>query len=119
MLPRSLSTGVSRYPTGAMRHTIELLQPNTTRDSDGEFADPTVFATCRAFIVNLQGRELLKAQQVVSEVTNKVIIPYIPGVTSAMMVSFDSRLFEVLAVSDLDELKVQLVLYCVERNDGV
>jgi len=120
MLPRRLSTGAAYEPRGAMQHRITLLkpQPDSARNNEGEYPSPTDFADSWASIVLLQGRELDKTQQIVAEVTHKIIIPYISGIDSGMLVQFGTRMFVIQAVQDIDERQFQLNLLCVERNEG-
>jgi SPP1 family predicted phage head-tail adaptor len=118
MQPRRLSTGISYEPRGAMQHRVTLLQRNSRRTDEGESLPPTDFADTWASIKVLQGRELDKAQQIVAEVTHKVVIPYQDGVESDMLVQFRNRLFVIQAVQDPDERQVELHLLCAERNEG-
>jgi SPP1 family predicted phage head-tail adaptor len=99
-----------------MRHTIDLLQPNTQRDSNSEFLYPVVFATCWASIQALASKYTEKQEQVVTEATHKVVIQYRSGVTSAMKVRFEGRIFDIQAVLDPDETHDQLWLMCYERS---
>lgn len=116
-LPRIVSTGVEYTPAGAMVQEITLLAPSTVRDSEtGEFGDSTEFQTLFANISALSGRELEKAQQLVAEVTHKVVLPYLPGVTTAMMVRFRGRFFQIESITDPDESQIELRLLCRERN---
>src|SRR5437867_7847265 len=118
MFPRRLSTGIAYTPAGALQHRITLLQQNQQRDTNGEFLDPVIFAETWASISILQGRDLERAQQIVSEVSHKVVIRHIEGVKSSMTVQFVDRTFLIQAVEDPDERKVELHLLCLERNDG-
>ena len=118
MFPRRLSTGIAYTPAGALQHRITLLQQNPQRDANGEFLDPVIFVETWASISILQGRDLERAQQIVSEVSHKVVIRHIEGVKFSMTVQFGDRNFLIQAVEDPDERKVELHLLCLERNDG-
>lgn len=115
---RRLSTGIGYEPRGAMVQRITLLKDNTRRTDEGEFLTATDFVDTWASIKSLTGTELYKTQQIVAEVTHKVIIPYQDNVISGMRVQFGSRIFQIEAVMDPDERKVDLQLLCIERNDG-
>lgn len=128
-LPR-LSSKVNYQPTGALDRLITLLTPNPTRTAGGEFLPPVTFATAWAAITALSGRDLERAQQVVAEVSHKVIIRYMSGVVAKMLVQLEGstcgaaatsgpRQFIIEAVLDPDENQVELWLLCHERNDGV
>ena|SRR5579884_3623248 len=101
-----------------MQQQIQLLEQNSQRDKNGEFLSPTIFAQLWAKVEALAGKYSEKSQQVVSEATHKVTIHYLPGVTSAMKVQLNSRVFNVEYVADPDERQVELWLFCYERNDG-
>jgi SPP1 family predicted phage head-tail adaptor len=115
-----------RIAAGKLRWQIQLLQPTLQQDSSGG-VDPTatsIFATVYAAVEALAGRELYAAQQRVSEVTHKITIRYMPGVTATMVVSFPDpgtglpRLFLVGDVLNPDETPHLLYLYCIERDDS-
>src|SRR5258707_35130 len=107
MLPRSLSTLIAHTPRGAMKRQITLLQ-NPPLNPDGSVAPPTTFGTSWAAITALQGRDLDLAQQIVSTVTHKIVVPYQAGIVSSMLVQFGTRLFQINAVSDPDENQFEL-----------
>jgi SPP1 family predicted phage head-tail adaptor len=115
---RRLSTNIGYEPRGAMVHRITLLKDNSQRNTEGEFLSATDFADTWASIKVLQGRELEKLQQIVAEVTHKIVIPYQDGVIAGMRIQFGKRIFQIEAVQDPDERKVDLILLGLERNDG-
>lgn len=101
-----------------MRQRITLLAPNTGRDSYGEALAPTTFATAWAQIQMLAGKYSEKQEQVITEATHKITMRYMSGITTAMKVQYDSRIFDIEAVFDPNETKRVLVLFCFERNNG-
>jgi SPP1 family predicted phage head-tail adaptor len=118
MLPRRLSTNLSYTPTGAMQHRVVLSKASSQRTATGEFVQRyEPFATCWASIQMLAGKYTEKTQQVITESTHKIIIRYIPGVTTAMTVQLsDGRVWNIEAVADPDERHVELQLFCYERT---
>lgn len=111
---------MSYTPVGAFTTLIQLMDKNSLRDSNGEFLADVLFAECWASIRAISQKYTEKQQQVVTEATHKVIIHYIPGVTSEMKVKLpDGRIWNIEDVADPDERQVELNLYCYERNDGV
>ena len=80
---------------GARRHrlTIQRKVPGIG------FTEPTWATHTEAWgaIEPLRGSELLAADQVNSEVTAKITIPYRIGVTAAMRVTCDGRLYKIVA----------------------
>jgi SPP1 family predicted phage head-tail adaptor len=101
---------------GTMRRQIVIQQSNATQNTSG---DPIpaweTFATVRAAIVPLQGRELLAAQQIVASVSHRLDMRYVVGVTPAMRVTYDGRYFDIQAAIDPTELKREMQLFCLER----
>jgi SPP1 family predicted phage head-tail adaptor len=118
MNPRRLSTGILYTPRGSMVQRVTLLnQPG--RDSQGHPTPATTFLdNVPAAISSLQGRELLAAQQIVQEVSHKIIIPFVDGVKENMTVVFRGRNFQILWDQDPDERRFELQLFCVERNSS-
>jgi SPP1 family predicted phage head-tail adaptor len=115
-----------RIAAGKLRWQIQILQPTLQQDSSGG-VDPnatSIFATAYAAVEALTGRELYAAQQRVSEVTHKITIRYLPGVTALMNVLFPDpgtglpRVFLIGDVLNPDETPHLLFLYCVERDDS-
>lgn len=100
---------------GALRHRVTIQQRSTARDSYGQPVDdwPDV-ATVRAAVEPLNGRELMAAQQINSEITLRVTIRFRPGITSAMRIKYGSRTFDILAPLDQEERHIELWLMCKE-----
>lgn len=107
---------------GELRHKITIAQADTTEDkfggSDPGEAGATPLWTVWASIEALTLRELYGAQQKVSEVTHRVTIRYIRGVTSGMLIWFRGRQFQIQAIDNPRELNKLLVLLCLERDDS-
>ena len=115
---------------GKLRHAIQIINLSTQVDQFGGpvTADATVFATVRASIEALSGRELYQAQQVVAEVTHLVTIRWMAGVKAKMDVWFaegigsptviTTRQFQIMHVDNPDEQHHVLLLYCIERDDS-
>jgi SPP1 family predicted phage head-tail adaptor len=118
MLPRKLNDGVARTPRGSLHHRVTILKQNAIRDDEGEYKMPTVIGEYWANVQLLRGQDLEKAQQVVAQVSHKVIIGFVDGITSDMLIDFEGRRFVIQAKQDPDEHKYELWLLCLERNDG-
>jgi SPP1 family predicted phage head-tail adaptor len=101
-----------------MKHQITLLSNNPTPNSDGSSGTPVTWGTSWAMILALQGRDLNLAQQIISTVTHKIVVPWQTGIVSSMIVSYGTRTFQVNAVQDPDESQSELWLMCTETNDG-
>lgn len=104
--------GVNVRP-GALRHYITIEQKTVTRDSYGaEVVTWSTFAQAWAGIQPLNGRELIAAQAVQSEITGKIIMRYMTGVKAAMRVSYEGKYYDIKAVIDplLQHRELQLLI---------
>ena len=118
----------TKIEAGKLRHTVQIMNLSKVQDSTGGpvTADATVFATVRASIETLSGRELYKAQQMVSQVTHLVTIRWYPGIQSRMLVWFSepvegvtvTRQFRILYTENPDEKHHVLLLYCIEVDES-
>ncbi|HUU70254.1 MAG TPA: phage head closure protein [Planctomycetota bacterium] len=100
---------------GARRHrlTIQRLVPSATFGIDPTW---TTHAEVWGSVEPLRGGELLRAQQVQSEVTGGSGIPYVLAVTPAMRFLCGSRVYQILAVIDPGERHRELQLLWKEQT---
>lgn len=105
---------------GKLRRRIEIQRRTATQDDYGQpLTTWTTEITTQAEFEPLNGRELVAAQAVQSEVTHTVTIRYRAGITPAMRIKYDGRLFNIHAVLDEAERHRMLTLLCSEGlNDG-
>jgi SPP1 family predicted phage head-tail adaptor len=106
-------------PRGKFRWPITVLTATKAADGYGELEPtPTTFATARASIEQLSGRELFWAQQVQALATHRVKMPYVPGVLATMQVVVEAGpTYEILGPPDnVEMLNRELWLLCVEKN---
>lgn len=110
----------TRIRAGELRHRIQLVKPTLVQDASGgiEEDQASVTATVWASVEALTGRELYAAQQKVSEVTHKITIRYMSGITAKLNVRFDNREFQIEAVQNPDERRKMLLLLCIERDSS-
>lgn len=106
---------------GKMRHRITIQTKSVAKGSAGGTVETLAdLYTCYADIESIAGREYQGQGQVKSESTHKFWIWYdrtIGMITPKMLISFDSRLFDIESVVDRDERKVKLLIMAVERGD--
>ena len=77
------------------------------------------YATVWASIEPIQGREFWAQQQVQSEVSVRIRIRYLAGVTSDMRVQFGARIFSIEGVIEPKEQHREIQLMCSEGlNNG-
>ena len=102
-----------------LRETVSVQTNTPTRSARGAEVDAwTTLATVRAEVAPLQGREFFAAQQINSEITYKVKMRWISGVTSGSRVLWGSELLEVVGPPiNTKARKRELVLMCRQIND--
>ena len=100
---------------GRLRHQVRIQTP--TKDTSPGAGDITWsdYATVWAAVEPLRGNEFFTAQQVNAEVTGRVVIRYLSGITPEVRVLFGTRTFEILSVIDVDERHEELQLMVKER----
>ena len=106
--------------SGKLRHTVIIQEPDETGDELGQPVKTWIeFAKVRASVEPLQGREFFSAGQYNSEVTVRIRMRYIEGVTTKMRVSFKSKIYNIEAPINFQERDIELQLMCSEGvNDG-
>jgi SPP1 family predicted phage head-tail adaptor len=101
---------------GKMRHRITIQQSTQTQNSFGEPIDSwsTFAGPLWAAVEPIQGREFWAQQQVQSEVTIRVRIRYLSGVTSSMRILYGARILTIESVIDPKEGHKEMQLMCSE-----
>lgn len=108
-----------KFKTGSLRHRLTLQSNTPTVDSVGGQVDSyATYATVWGSLRPMRGKELINAQQIFAEVDHKAVIRYNATIAPTNRVLFDSRIFEVLAILDWDEMKVWQELSLKEVVDG-
>ena len=101
---------------GKLRHRILIEQAAETRDADGSVIEAwSAYATVQASIEPLSAREYFAAQSTQADVTHRINLRYLAGVTPKMRVSYGSRLFDILSVINVGERNRELQLICREK----
>jgi SPP1 family predicted phage head-tail adaptor len=122
---RRLSAGLPRagmYVTpGAMNRMITFCSPGS-RNTDGSSGQPSAQFNSWAALYALAGDELDKAQQIAQRVSHLAVITYQLNVEEDMTIQFNeagqTRVFQIAAIEDIDELHWQLKIYCFEINQN-
>lgn len=105
--------------SGKLRHSIVIQALIEDQDEYGEATQAwETFASVRASVEPLQGREYFASQQVQAEVTTRFRIRYLAGLKPTMRVVFEGRNYDIQAILDPNELHRELHLMCVERVNG-
>ena len=86
---------------GPLRHRIRIETPTETRDATGGVTLVwTEKARRWASIRPLNGVELIQARAVHADVTHRVLIRHLPGMTPKDRIVFGSRVFDVQSAVD-------------------
>lgn len=114
----------SRTPVlfaGRLRNRIDIINRNPVQDSTGGTVQNagSVYATVWASIEAVAGQDGASAGSFVSTATHQVVIRFLAGVESSMLVKYAGRTFQITQVLNPDERPKLLVLNCVEINDSV
>jgi SPP1 family predicted phage head-tail adaptor len=118
VLPRRLSTNLAPTPIGARNSQIDILKI-ARQDGAGNPVWDVFAAGIWAKIQTLTSTYKEKQQQEVSEATHRIILPYMTGVTSAMVVRSDGKVYQIEGdPSDPDGGRRELWINCYMRNSG-
>jgi SPP1 family predicted phage head-tail adaptor len=100
---------------GLMRHRITIEAPTETQGPDGSFVRTwNAFLSAWASIEPLTGREYFAAQREQADVSHRIRMRYMDGITHKMRVSIGSRIFEIESVINVGERNCELILMCRE-----
>ena len=104
---------------GSLRHRVTLQRQELVFGELGAPLHNKVWkdvATVWASVEAVSGREFFASQQVQSEVTHKVTIRFLPGVTADMRIVHGGRVFGIVAPLP-DNRGTRLVLMCREVSN--
>lgn len=104
---------------GRLRHRITIQQKTTIVDQDGIPTETWAeFATVWASVEPLRGREYFQAAAVNAENMVRFRIRYRAGIRPDMRIQYDSRIFSINSVIDVDERHTEIHLMCQEVAVG-
>lgn len=104
------------FRAGEARHQISIQSRSTVQDAAGEPANTwTEYASRRASIQRTPGKEAFAAAQDNGRIPVVFRLRWLDGVTPAMRVVFDSKVFDIRSIVDVDGRKAELMLTCDER----
>src|SRR5690242_9041838 len=96
---------------GQLRKVITLQKLVKTQSDSGAVSEtPQNWRTVRAAVYPLSGREIFNAQQQQADVTHRVLIRFLAGVTSDMQISYAGRVLQIVSVTDSEERHRELTL---------
>ena len=103
---------------GNMRHRVTIEQKTIDNSGIDPIETWTKFATVWAAIEPLKGTEkwIDGAKLISNDVTGRIKIRYLPGVTPAMRVKYGTRIYEILAVINISERNEEINLMVREQQ---
>ncbi|MGE0764893.1 MAG: phage head closure protein [Hyphomicrobiaceae bacterium] len=107
---------MSAFHIGALRHRIVLESPvRATDGGGGAVVTWLVVAELWASIEPTAGSEAVVADQVSGRISHVITVRHRPDVVPAMRLRLGTRIFEILAVLDVDERRRLLRCRCREE----
>lgn len=104
--------------SGELRHRVTIQHKVATQNAYGEeIIDWQTWKTAWAAVEPLTGREFMDAERAGAEVTHRIRIRQRDGLLPSMRVSWDSRLFDIESVLNLEERDREMQLMCREVVD--
>lgn len=104
-----------RINAGKYRHVIVIEKLDKNKNKYGEPTNKWIeFLQVRAAIYPISGREFFLAEKVNSEVTHKINIRYIKGLTPDMRIKFGDRLFSIISIINFQERNTELQILTKE-----
>jgi len=98
-----------------LRHRVIMQKQLTEIDSFGsEINTWQDIATVWASVEPLKGREFFAAQKENAETTVRICVRYRTGISPAMRIKFDDKIYEIIAIIDVEERHIELQLMCQE-----
>ncbi len=98
-----------------LRHTVIIQQTTQTRSTSGAITDSWgTFATVRADIKPLSGREYLESNQVNAEEITRFTIRYLKDITTKMRVLWGTRVYDIRSIMNVSESDKLMELRVVE-----
>lgn len=103
---------------GKLRQRITFQSCRKVADGHGGWNAPSWddFATVWAQVEPLSGREYYFAAQVKADLTHRVGIRYLAGLTEEMRVKFGDRYLEIETIIDIKELHKFMEILCREEK---
>lgn len=101
--------------SGKLRHRITIQRPIETQGPTGEMAVVwSDFADVAASVEPLRGREFWAAKEMQAQVSTRIRIRYLEGVTPKMQVLFGTRSYLIESVINPEFRNIEMQLMCTE-----
>lgn len=100
-----------------LRHRLTLEELSRVADDGGGFTESWVtVATLSADLQPISGGEMVEADRLAGTITHEIVLRYRAGVMPAMRFRQGTRIFQILAVIDVEERRRWLKCWCEERE---
>ncbi len=101
---------------GDLRHRLTIQSKTETADGIGGFSEAWgTFANVWGAVWPTSAKELVQNQQLQGQVTHRVRIRYLAGVTTSMRILLGARVLNILSIVNPNEAGELLDLVCLEE----
>ena len=98
-----------------LRHLIQIERETYTPDgAGGNTRAWTVQKNLKAKIKPMRGNERLQAMRLEATISHVITVRYVDGILPSDRVKFGSRIMQIRAVINVDEMNRYIELYCDE-----
>lgn len=101
---------------GELRHRVRVEKATESRDST--YGNVTIawttFAVVWASVEPLTGKETLTNDQVGADITHRVRMRYLAGITPKMRIVFRERALNIVSIANLLERNIEMEIMCGE-----
>lgn len=102
---------------GKLRHPIVIQTIQETRNGYGEVIPTWVtFASVRASVEPLQGKEYFAANSQQTATTTRFRIRYLAGITASMRISFNGEVYDIESIINPNERNREIHIMTVKRS---
>ena len=103
--------------SGKLRHELVIQSASESRGTDGAVVKTwSTFATVWGSVNPIRAREQLQSGQLQADVTHKLLLRYLPGLTHEHRIMVDGRVFEIVSLMNVAEADQVMEVLAVERD---
>lgn len=103
---------------GKLRHPISFIRDDIVSqdDSGGIVRTPKIHARSWASVKELNGTELVQAQQKKPNSTHEIVTRFVANLDSTMRVRHNNKLYNIENIEDVEDRHIELVILCREAQ---
>jgi len=105
---------------GALRHKVRIESGKDVQDSTGNFTRTwSTFATVRASIEPLSGKEFLQAHSINEQLTVRIRLRYLSGMDTDKRIvdTATNDIYDILAIVNVDRRNREIEIMATNTND--